>query len=302
MIPIAPSRIGVSTAGLLDRDIVTALKDGRTALFDSVEVSAFEGYHFAGGQVPGFSFDQMDDAAREELWAATAEYAEVAVHAPFKDVVMFAAEESVLEASRVAISHSIEAAGYLGASVVTTHIKPVLTPERMEYRSTITEFYRALGDMAEERGVMIGIETGSPADGEALAELVGEIGHAAVGVTVDVGWCERPEMTGDRAEEIAAYNDVVEATIRACGDRICHFHMHDIVLEPAASHIPCGEGVIDFLRIFQTAYEIGYGGQFILEVFGKEEVVGAREGRHHLVNAIQTLTLELSSAEALLKG
>jgi len=78
-------------------------------------------------------------------------------------------------------------------------------------------------------------------------------------------------------EAIRAYNDTTHAIIDQLGDKIFHFHVHDIDPQTWREHKPIGTGFVDYPRLFRKLRQMNYQGLLVLEIGAP-----AAEMRHHL--------------------
>lgn len=162
-------------------------------------------------------------------------------------------EKSRRQQDRAELLTEIEVAGEIGVEVIVLHPGrlhvPGIEPEevseeaRIESLSLLVEFMKATAPVAEETGVVIGLENMHYIPGwlicshDELARAVDAIDSTAVGITFDVGhsWGSGGIVKG----------------IETFGDRIRHIQVHDCRGPEGAGdvrfqHMEIGTGVLDF--------------------------------------------------------
>jgi len=139
------------------------------------------------GKFPGFEFARLAERERKKLRKALEGFRHVTTHLPYSGLVPFARDETVAEASVRKIRDAMEATAYVGAELAVLH---VVAPKGWTYREarpSIVRRIREWGDYAARHRFTIAIETGYPASVDEFAGLVKDVGHEAVGCTIDVG-------------------------------------------------------------------------------------------------------------------
>ncbi len=222
------------------------------------------------GQFPGFRIDRVSQQERERIVAALEPFEYVTAHLPYSmPYIDPQADDAVAE-----FETTFDAAALVGAKVAVLHPQPHGT-DLLANWSTAVERIRKWGSMAADRGFRIAVETGAPPSVPDCVRLLDEIGHDNVGSTLDVGHQARfAELAGfakdqyGSSEAVRAYNDVNLQLVDALGDKLIHFHVHDI--EPAtwAEHKPLIHGFIDYPRLIAKLRETEYGGVLIFEIGG----------------------------------
>ncbi len=262
------ANIGFNTACLPDRTVDEALSIGAEIGLGCVELLAFEGYHHTAGELSGLFFDRLNPQQRQTVGAMVSPFERVAVHAPFWDSVPFAANPTTKQASREQLRRTVAVSGEIGAEVVTTHVIPPVGRVLGDFHADVVGFYRELGDVARSCGVTVTVETGYPAEIEQFASLLDDIGHPAVGATVDVGhlrsqltdYQRRPEVIGE------AYNDLLRHHVKSLEGRIWHVHLHDVKAEGVRDHRECGTGIIDYEAFLALLLAQDYSGMVMFEL------------------------------------
>ncbi len=147
----------------------------------------------------------------------------------------------------------------LGMKVLTFHLwmdPRFLSDKTIDFK---IEFLKKLVEKAKEFGVMVCLENLS----EKAAHLAGVFKAVpALGLTLDLGHAQL------LSEENTSFG-----FMERFPDRIKHIHIHDNRggNSPADDlHLPVGEGIIDFERIFRKLKAIGYNGTMTLELRPRE--------------------------------
>lgn len=160
------------------------------------------------------------------------------------------------EESLVDLMHAADWATQLGASVMVVHPGGLSDPTDLERRTDhLRESVARLAEHAWPGGLKIGVENmpkgvfpGSRmAD---LAEIVRDIDHPGVGLVLDTG---HARISADVVQETHAARGLLIST-----------HVHDNAGR-ADSHLPPGEGSIDWPSWFEALNGIEYDGPVMLE-------------------------------------
>lgn len=265
--PISCGQICFNTASLPNRPLEEALEVGRGLGFEAVELLAFAGYRHRMGWLAGFDWPRMSRTDREGLKRLVRPFARVAIHAPFIDVRPLSPNPAIREVSRREVAAAVEAAGELGADVVTTHASAPPSFGYADVEEELVAYYQWLGRLAETAAVKVGIETGWP-DARTLVELVKAIDSPAVGVTVDVGHLLPQFSAGLRKRPDAAekYNEMVVEHIRQSAQWLVHVHVHDVRPGEWRDHCAVGRGILDWPRITEELERAGYRGLLSFEL------------------------------------
>jgi D-psicose/D-tagatose/L-ribulose 3-epimerase len=216
--------------------------------FDELEV-VFDG---SGGVDAGGLRDRLDQAG---LGSSV-----LAFGLPERDIS--AADRASREAGLRYLTDAADFAGAIGAKVVGGPIahppgqaRPIPADDRVAERRHSVESLRALGDVAGERGVVLGVEQLSRYDSdmfntatESLA-FIADVDHPSVGLLLDTFHMQMEERSAGEA-------------IRAAGDKLVHFHS----VESHRGEL--GTGQIDWDDVFGALTEIGYEGAVSIESFG----------------------------------
>ena len=134
----------------------------------------------------------------------------------------------------------------------------------------LVDTFRALGDYAGERGVRLGLETMFPPTVEQYVKLIHDIAHPSVGATVDTGHVAWTVPLADRGQPggVAAHNRNLLAICAGLGDKLLHFHVHDVRTRDWRDHREPGSegGTLDWARLVSSLKEQGFGGVLALEL------------------------------------
>lgn len=268
MAPPDPTRLGFSTACFAGMSLEEAARRGAAMGFATIELLAFDGYCHSQGVLPGFYFEHMSASEREALRELVSPFENVSTHAPFIDMAPLAPNPSVRRTARRQLEIAIEAVAYLGGTTTTTHAAPRQGCSFAQWKGEAVDLWRRLGDLAGEAGVTVTIETGCPTAIEEFAELVWAIDHPCVGANVDVGHLRAlvPAAQHGTDEGAALYNDLLETHVRSLGEKVFHFHLHDIRLTDFRDHRAAGRGFLDYERLLGVARELDYLGLLVFEL------------------------------------
>lgn len=266
--------LGVNTASLagypLDRALETAARIG----FQGVELLAFEGATHSQGELCGVWFHDLDTAAKDRLLRLLEPIPRRSLHAPFSDAPLLTYNKRTRENAMAQIRETIDLAAFVGATAIATHANRRNNLPLEVFWPEMLDVYRRLGDYAlsHGNGVKLGVETGYPEGVRTLARLVKEIDHPAVGATVDVGHVRGsvPKDQWGTPEGITRLNDDLHWLLDALGDKLIHFHIHDVRRADFRDHRGLGNleenGVIDFPRLLDHVQRLDYAGLWILEL------------------------------------
>ena len=111
-------------------------------------------------------------------------------------------------------------------------------------------------DIAKEYGIRLYTE--NLLDGDltvrcgTLVQFVNEVGRNNLDIVFDIGHCQ--QTGGNVPDEVLA-----------CGKLLRHLHLHDTI-GGAQSHLPIGDGEIDYPAFAAALRKIGYQGIYMLEL------------------------------------
>ena len=118
------------------------------------------------------------------------------------------------------------------------------------------EMLRNCCDIAKEYGIRLYTE--NLLDGDltvrcgTLVQFVNEVGRNNLDIVFDIGHCQ--QTGGNVPDEVLA-----------CGKLLRHLHLHDTI-GGAQSHLPIGDGEIDYPAFAAALRKIGYQGIYMLEL------------------------------------
>jgi len=158
----------------------------------------------------------------------------------------------------------IDCADYFGAKIVTVH-PPAGGPQS---RQELIAYFRRIGDYALHKGIRVGIENVGGKYDEYVC-LIGSMNHPAIGATIDVGHCAY--FTAVRAvenidERIEVLNEILRRLVNDMGEKLYHFHLHNVRKTDWRDHRSVTNGIIDFPSLFAATRKIGYSGIFDIEL------------------------------------
>ena len=146
----------------------------------------------------------------------------------------------------------------------------------VEELQTVAALLRRALPAAETAGVELHLE--SALNPQQFATLLAAVPHPLVKVNYDSGNSSSLGYRPD--EEFAAY-----------GDRVGSVHIKDRVL--GGGTLPLGRGDVDFPSLFQSLGNVGYAGDFILQVARAQtgdEVAWARQNRQWVVKQLLSVS------------
>lgn len=273
---VTSGQIGVSIASLPGYGLDEAVALAHELGFAVLEFIGFAGYRHSRGQFAGFFFDALAPAEQEQLREYAAGFAAVSLHAPFFEAPLLSPDPLMRQAAEFRLREALRATAFVGGDIVVSHATLRATFSLEESWDELLAAYRRLGDEAGELGVRLTIETGFPGTVERFAELIHALDHPALGATVDVGHLtgQMPRGLVGQPESVAAYNDLLERHLRSLGDKLWHFHLHDVRAADLRDHRACGRGLLDYPRLLAVADELGFSGQMVFEL-EEEDIVPA---------------------------
>lgn len=283
-------RLGFNTACLPNRTLTQALECGADLGMGTVELLSFADYRHTAGDLAGLYFDRLSVSEVGDLRALVSDFDNVSVHAPFWDIGPFSPNPGIREESRRQLVETLRISGGIGAKTATTHVVPRQGYQWHEYRDDVISFYRDLGDVADEAGITVTIETGYPREIDEFAALIHDIDHEQVGANIDVGHLRGLLDEGQRDPAVIAeeYNALLAEHVQTLDDRIYHLHLHDVHAQDVRDHRECGTGIVDYEALFTMLLDRDYEGLAVFELEATEDDVGAlRRSRDRIADAIE---------------
>lgn len=227
------------------------------------------------GAFPGFRFDQISAEDKQRIQAALEPFDHVTTHLPYPKSMPYILPDAGDAVAQLEIA--LDATELVGAKVAVLHPQPSGT-DLYQHWSTAVERIRKWGSMASDRGFRLACETAMPNSIPDLVRFIEEIDHENVGVALDVGHqAEFKELAGIRPEDygepesIRAYNDLNIRIVEMLGEKLIHFHVHDIEPETWQEHKPLIHGFVDYPRLIGKLRETGYRGTMVFEIGGDAE-------------------------------
>ena len=267
-------RIALGMPALAGYDIFSALEKSKGLKFQSVmSLPGGPNTKHSLGEFPTFDFYDGSVQHRERLKEVLSGFKHVSVHQAWD------------ENWRA----WIDCADYFGAKVVTVHIPPAKPEDpKGESKQNQITYFREIGDYAQGKGIKVGVENtgGEYAD---YVDLIGSIDHPAVGATIDVGHCayfSEVRSIADVDDKVKVYNEILCRLVDDLGEKVYHFHIHNVRKADWRDHRAVTEGVIDFPRLFAAIKKIGYPGLFDIELEEPEREKKSSESGEYLSKLI----------------
>ncbi len=259
--------------------------------FQTVELLAYAGGRHSIGALAGFWFAQLTDAEREHLRDTAKPFRHIAAHAPFVHVPLITYNDEIQKVAAKQVKDTIDATAYLRGSMTVIHMNPKPPFAMSEYWNEMVDVCRTLGDYAAGRNVLIGVETGFPPGVEDYIALIDSIDHQAVGAAIDVGHVVDSVPAGLRNSTtgIQKFNDNLMEIISALGNRVIHFHLHDVAANNWRDHRTAGTGIIDFHRLFSHLLASGYNQLMTFELEEQNREEALLQSRKYIENIITRL-------------
>lgn len=184
------------------------------------------------------------------------------VHAPFIEANPASVNPSLAKASIEEINRSIDLANILDSDIVVIHPGRAIFLNDLEYMKSVyeraEESLKAIGKYADDCGVNVCIENLPKLRGfmfQDINQLNESLERVNLPMTLDIGHAYTAGFTVD---------DVYFNNIK-------HIHIHDND-GVRDSHLPLGDGIIDFKRFFEIFKKNGYDGIYNFELSSKDYV------------------------------
>jgi sugar phosphate isomerase/epimerase len=287
-----PFTLGLNTASLAGYSLADALTAAAELGFQAVELLAYEGATHSQGDLPGLWFNDLDTAGKDRLLRLLEPFPCRSLHAPFTDAPLLTYNKRTRENAIAQLQETIDLASFIGATAIATHANRRNNLLLDAFWPELLDVYRRLGDyaLAHGRGVKLGVETGYPEDAPTFARLVQEIDHPAIGATIDVGHVRNsvPKDQWGTKAGIVKLNDDIAYLLETLGDKVVHFHIHDVRRADFRDHRALGNlddnGVIDFPRLVTFLSRTSYNGLWILELEEPDREAALTRSRDYLAS------------------
>ena len=288
-----PHVLGANTA-VTGYGLLEAIRLVERLGFKTIEVQNLDGVPApTPGQFPGFRMQEASDEVKAQIKEALSGFQYITTHLPYKGLEYTAPDGEAARAGVRTLESALDATALLGAKIGVIHPKPArrLGLARTAVQETGKQYslqeiwpvmikrFRRWGDIAQQGGFRLALETGYPLSVADFVRLIREIDHEHVGAAIDVGHQGRyRELTARvRPEErgtpfgIRAYNDTNMELIDRLGEKLIHFHIHDIEPKSWREHKPLIHGFIDYPRLIAKLRETKYSGVLVFEIGGQPE-------------------------------
>ena len=245
--------------------------------FRTIEVQDLDGVpEPTPGRYPGFRLHEADEELRARVREALQGFDCVTTHLPYWGLEYFSSEDKEARHGIETMERALETTAFLGAKIGVVHPKPGPGMSLKQTWPLMIRRFRRWGDLAKASGFRLALETGYPLSVEDFVRLVYEVDHDSVGATIDVGHQGRYQELVDRVnpeargtpEGIRAYNDINMELVERLGEKLIHFHIHDIEPDTWVEHKPLIYGFIDYPRLLAQLREIRYQGLLVFEIGG----------------------------------
>jgi sugar phosphate isomerase/epimerase len=288
--------LGLNTASLAGYSLEDALSTAAQLGFTAVELLAYEGATHSQGELCGVWFHDLDAAGKDRLLRLLEPFPRRSLHAPFQDAPLLTHNKRTRESALAQLRETIDLAAFIGAKAIATHANRRNNLPLESFWPELLDVYRRLGDYAlsHGNGVQLGVETGYPEGAHTFARLVQEIDHPAVGATLDVGHVRNsvPRDEWGTKAGIIKLNDDIEYLVTTLGDKLIHFHIHDVRHADFRDHRLLGNlhdnGVIDFPRLVRHLSDTPYTGLWILELEEPDREAALTQSRDYLASLTTT--------------
>jgi len=293
-------QLGSNTASLAGYSLFDAIDTIKRMGFATIEFLAFCNARHSIGNLAGFWFSKLSESEKNSLKNEIKIFHGIAIHAPFIDIPLMTYNESVQQLAIAQICEAIDAASFLGGSLVTIHLNAKTSYQLHEYWNEMVLVSRFLGDYAAKQNVRIGIETGFPPKVDDFVKLITDIDHNAVGANIDVG-----HLTGSvdsklrgTDEGCAVYNDNLTELASRLGKlalersegKVYHLHLHDVRASDWRDHRQAGTGIIDFRRLIVVLDSFNYTGLMTFELEEQQKEEALRQSKNFIEGIIRNLT------------
>ncbi len=292
-----PNFIGANTAisgyGLFDAvDLLKKLG------FKTIEVQNLVGTpEPTPGAFPGFRFDEADDSLKSQIIEALSDFQLVTTHLPYTGLEYFAPGGEQARNGIRTFEMALEATAFLGSKIGVMHPKPGPSMSLEETWPLMIRRIRQWGDIAKAGGFRLALETGYPLSVRDFVRLVHEVDHENVGAAIDVGHQSNYEELVQRVKPeerntqagIQSYNDINMELVERLGDKLIHFHIHDVEPETWKEHKPLVHDFIDYPRLIGHLRRLNYQGVLVFEIGGDPQLMprylsdGKRKLEHWLL-------------------
>lgn len=293
---LVPHVVGANTA-ITGYSFFRSMSVLREIGFQTIEVQNLVGeLGPVPGRFPGFRFDRVSEAEKRKIKEAVAGVPYLTTHLPYTGLEYMAPSGKEGEDAIATLKMTMKATEFLGAKLAVIHPKPGPGMSMEESWPILLKRFREWGGMAQDMGFKLAVETMWPKSVKDFARLIHEINHENVGAIIDVGhqseYAElvarvKPEERGTEKGR-QAYNDINMMLVDQLGDKLIHFHVHDIEPPTWKEHRPLIYGFVDYPRLISKLKKTGYQGTLVFEIGGPASRMPdwLREGKRKLEDFI----------------
>ncbi len=285
---VAPLRAAALRAGVraeqigtnlpfLGMDLFSALDVVHRIGFQTVEAMTQGALRPGPSAAPGVVLADWSEEEKRQVKRSIKRFKHRSVHLPFGGLVVVSSDKELQARSRRIMEGALETAAFLEVEFAVIHCIPPRGVPREKAWPELIDLYRKWGDRAGQLGFRLGVETGYPGSVETFVQFVQDLDHPHIGATIDVGHqINYPEFRRQFGKKIPnspdayrAYNDVIHLLIDRLGEKLWHFHIHDIDPTVWREHKPLVHGVIDYPRLFAKLAQTGFSGLLVFEINGR---------------------------------
>lgn len=254
-------------------------------LFQSIELLGNTGFpmieiHPMGrpdptpGKFPGFEWNTLDPSLRRRLKAALKPFPHITSHLPYTGLDYMSPDPAHRAHSIKTVDIAMQGSAEAGAKLCVLHPQSLSAADLDSRWDEYLDRFRSWADNAKKLGMRLTLETMFPRSVKDFVRMVQQADHPNLGCTIDVGhqsqYAEllarvKPE---DRAtaEGIRAYNDTTLDIAERLGEKVWHYHVHDIDPATWKEHKPLIHGFVDYPRLFTMLRRQNYRGVLLLEI------------------------------------
>lgn len=268
-------RISLGMPSLAGYELFEALQKTKELGFKSVmSLPGGPNAKHSQGEFPTFNFYEADEEYKERLRSVLSFFLHISIHQAWnKDWKSW-----------------IDCADYFGAEIVTVHAGKRKTDQTLEqFLSKRAKYLRQIGDYAQKNCIKIGVENEGGKYDDYIC-LIESLNHPSVGATIDVGHCayfDEIKSVKSKDERVEALNELIRSMVKRLGEKVYHFHLHNVRKKDWRDHRSVTDGVIDFPFLIAALKEIGYSGLFDIELEEPEKEKKSQDSGQYLTELLK---------------